>query len=240
MSQLQTQTYYDKFSLNYEDRRHAGYHAFLDDLESSIVARFGKNLKVLEVGCGTGLILDRLRPVTSQSAGIDLSFGMLGKSAERGLKVLQASATQLPFADNSFDVAYSFKVLAHVPDIKLAMSEMARVTKPGGYVIAEFYNKTSIRYLRWLLRKNRGKRLKTGIFEGDIFTRYDKTGEMESYMPVSMTKKAVKGVMVWSPGAFVYDIPVIRSLFKFLEKFMTFGFLNYFGGFQVLIYQKKS
>ena len=45
----------------------------------------------------------------------------------------------------SVDVAYSFKVLAHIPDIAGAMAEMARVVRPGGWVIAEFYNRRSLR-----------------------------------------------------------------------------------------------
>ena len=51
--------------------------------------------------------------------------------APRGLDVREASVTAIPFADASFDVTCSFKVLAHVPEIGRALAEMARVTRPG-------------------------------------------------------------------------------------------------------------
>src|SRR5687767_5318448 len=119
----------------------------LDDLEVDLVQRYGDGKEVLEVGCGTGLILGRARGFARRAVGIDLSAGMLAKAAGRGLEVVQGSATELPIATASVDVAYSFKVLAHVPDIHLAMSEMARVVRPGGWVLAEFYNTRSLRRL---------------------------------------------------------------------------------------------
>lgn len=239
MKQAETKDYYDKFSVTYEERRHKGYHAILDDLEAGIVLPYAEGKKALEVGCGTGLILQRLKEKAASVTGMDLSFGMLKKSHDRGFGAAQASATHLPFKDNSFDVTYSFKVLAHVPDIRQALHEMARVTKPGGYVIAEFYNMNSIRYLRWHLRRRFGKRLKTGIFEGDIFTRYDRPREMESYFPESLRKTGEKGVMVYSVGAFIYKVPVLGKTFEFLETKCA-GILNRWGGFQVMIYQKRN
>src|SRR5258706_342168 len=98
-----------------------------DDLEVEIVERYAAGKHTLEVGCGTGLILDRVARFASHARGIDLSGGMLAQAAQRGLSVLQASATELPIASASVDVAYSFKVLAHIPDIAGAMREMARV-----------------------------------------------------------------------------------------------------------------
>src|SRR4029077_18302752 len=100
---------------------------------------------ILECGCGTGLILERVARFARTAKAIDLSPRMLQAARERGLDVREASVTAIPFADRSFDVCCSFKVLAHVPDIGRALAEMARVTRPGGVVIAEFYNPVSIR-----------------------------------------------------------------------------------------------
>ena len=125
-SGLDNRTYYDEFSGWYERERQQPYHRMLDDLEVSLVERYGTGGDVLEVGCGTGLILDRVTSFARSAVGIDLSGGMLAKAHGRGLAVAQASATALPVASESVDVAYSFKVLAHIPDIKTAMAEMAR------------------------------------------------------------------------------------------------------------------
>src|SRR5690606_20208321 len=129
---LDNRAYYDDFAGWYERERHLPYHRMLDDLEVELVQRYGAGKDILEVGCGTGLILHRAAEVARSAIGIDLSGGMLAKAAARGLRVAQASATALPIADASVDVAYSFKVLAHIPDIEGALREMARVVRPGG------------------------------------------------------------------------------------------------------------
>src|SRR5512142_1404585 len=143
--------YYDSFSERYEAHRGTndpgGYHELLDHLEAEFVERFGRDRDVLEVGCGTGLILSRIATFTRSARGVDLSPGMLEKARARGLDVLEGSATELPFPDEQFDVTCSFKVLAHVPDISRALAEMARVTRPHGTIVAEFYNPHSIRGL---------------------------------------------------------------------------------------------
>src|SRR5690349_6611820 len=135
MARLDNRSYYDEFAGWYERERHLPYHRMLDDLEVELVERYGAGKDVLEVGCGTGLILGRTARFARRAAGIDLSGGMLARAAERGLSVAQASATELPIATASVDVAYSFKVLAHIPDIAAALREMARVVRPGGWVL---------------------------------------------------------------------------------------------------------
>src|ERR1700728_2483987 len=142
-----TRAYYDEFSVAYERHRHdpRGYHALLDGLEVELTERYGSGRDVLECGCGTGLLLERIARFARTAKGIDLSPGMLELARGRGLDVREGSVTQLPFDDASFDVTCSFKVLAHVPEIGKALAEMARVTRPGGAVIAEFYNPLSLR-----------------------------------------------------------------------------------------------
>ncbi len=133
-----TRAYYDEFAHRYEDRRDgrdpSGYHDMLDDLELGFLRRFAEGRDVLEVGCGTGLLLRRMAKFARSAKGVDLSPGMLERARARGLDVTEASATSLPFADASFDVACSFKVLAHVRDVQRALAEMARVVRPGGTI----------------------------------------------------------------------------------------------------------
>src|SRR3954463_5780087 len=167
--------YYDAFSADYERERGSndpgGYHELLDELEAGYVRRFGADRDVLEVGCGTGLVLLRIREFARRATGVDLSPGMLAKAQLRGLDVTLGSATELPFEDNTFDVACSFKVLAHVPEIEKALAEMARVTRPGGMVLAEFYNPYSLRGL--LKRFGPAGKIAQAANEHDVFTRFD-------------------------------------------------------------------
>lgn len=63
----------------------------------------------------------------------------LGRSPDpSSMRVLQMDATDLSFADASFDFAYSFTVLQYVDDPRRALGEIARVVRPGGGVYADF------------------------------------------------------------------------------------------------------
>src|ERR1041384_5315926 len=185
MSRLDNRAYYDDFAGWYERERHLPYHRMLDDLEVEIVQRYAAGKQALEVGCGTGLILERVAQFASAARGIDLSGGMLAKAAERGLHVAQASATELPIATASVDVAYSFKVLAHIPDIRGAMREMARVVRPGGYVLAEFYNARSLRRLVKAVKPP--TKVSEQTHDEHVYTRYDDAAAIRSYLPSELS-----------------------------------------------------
>jgi ubiquinone/menaquinone biosynthesis C-methylase UbiE len=215
MSRLDNRTYYDDFAGWYERERHLPYHRMLDDLEVEIVERYGAGKQVLEVGCGTGLILDRVARFAASARGIDLSAGMLAKAAERGLAVAQASATELPVADASVDVAYSFKVLAHVPDITAAMREMARVVRPGGFVIAEFYNARSLRRLVKALKPPSAVSHTT--HDEHVYTRYDDARAIRSYLPPELEWVTTRGIRVITPAAAVLRVPVLGSAVRWAE-----------------------
>jgi ubiquinone/menaquinone biosynthesis C-methylase UbiE len=136
-----TEQYYDEFSKVYDRRIGDPYHSFLDESEIELVFRYGKGKRVLECGCGTGLILEQVKKFALRASGIDLSSGMIENAKSRGLDVTKASVTDIPFPDASFDLSYSFKVLAHVPDIQKALSEMAKEVEAfkfkGGYMGTE-------------------------------------------------------------------------------------------------------
>src|SRR6188768_2187821 len=103
LADANSRAYYDEFSRTYEAKRGqrsaGGYHDLLDHLEAGYVARFGSGRDVLEVGCGTGLVLSRIREFAGTARGVDLSPGMLELAKARGLEVVEGSATSLPFAD---------------------------------------------------------------------------------------------------------------------------------------------
>lgn len=234
---MENRSYYDEFAGWYEKERGQGYHQMLDDLEVELVRRYCHGERALEVGCGTGLILSRVAEFAPQAVGIDLSAGMLARARDRGLAVAQASATELPCADDSFDVVFSFKVLAHIEQIHMAMNEMARVTRPGGYVLAEFYNPRSLRYLV--------KRLKTptavsaSTTDEAVYTRYDDAATIRSYLPPSLRFQTFRGVRIVTPVAAVHRVPGLRRLVRLAEHRLADAPLaRNLGGFLIAVAQK--
>jgi SAM-dependent methyltransferase len=93
--------------------------------------------RVLDAGCGTGWNLRTLTPLAG-GHGIDLNRTGLGCARRAGLtRLARASVTALPFHDATFDLVTSFDVLYALAgsDARRAMSEMARVLRPGGTLV---------------------------------------------------------------------------------------------------------
>lgn len=234
--QKQSQAYYDDFSTGYERPRGEGYHRMIDDLEMDVMLPLCGGKRVLEVGCGTGLILSRIATHASEAVGMDLSKGMLRSAHERGLSVAVASATELPFPDNSFDLVCSFKVLAHVPDIHKALAEITRVTKPGGRMALEFYNPWSVRYLAKRLAGPQP--ISDGRTEADVYTRWDSPLELPKLFPAGVQIEGMRGVRVFTPAAFVHRVPMLRDVLAIAERRAVDSPFRYFGGFLIVLARK--
>ncbi len=236
-SQKHNRDYYDEFSDWYEKERHDGYHALIDDLETDLLRDHVRDKRVLEVGCGTGLIMRRIEDIAKHPIGLDISPGMLRLAVERGLDVVQGDATALPFDDNTFDVVYSFKVLAHVQDIDQALREMVRVTKRGGKLVLEFYNKYSIRYLA--KRVGGPQKISQETHEGAVFTRWDTPLDLVRRLPENVRVVDWAGVRVVTPAAKAHKIPLVKNVLAKAEFAARDSMLKYFGGFLVVILEKE-
>lgn len=90
----------------------------------------------LDAGCGTGNNLLHLGR-RARATGVDFSEEALRFCKERGVAVARGSVLQLPFKDGGFDGVTSFDVIYHrwVSDDRAALSEMARVLRPGGLLL---------------------------------------------------------------------------------------------------------
>lgn len=235
-----TRAYYDEFATQYEAERRPnrpdGYHALIDDLEVDLVDRYGAGGDILECGCGTGLILERIARFARTAKAIDLSPGMLQAARARGLDVGEASVTAIPFADRSFDVCCSFKVLAHVPDIGRALAEMARVTRPGGVVIAEFYNPVSLRGA--IKRVAPAGRISKRTTESAVYTRFDPPWVVPRVLPPTLRIEAVRGVRIVTPTAGLIGTPVVGEWLRRVEWRLADTWASFFAGFYVAVLRK--
>jgi SAM-dependent methyltransferase len=92
---------------------------------------------LLDVGCGTGLVTERLLRPGLRVLGVDFSSGMTRLASERlcGGLVL-ADCRRLPFADGSLDAVSAVWLLHLLPDAAAVVAECARVLRPGGMFVA--------------------------------------------------------------------------------------------------------
>jgi ubiquinone biosynthesis O-methyltransferase len=115
-----------------------------DALEQDLVLELvgsPSGLRILDVGCGDGILALELSRRGAHATGVDVSERMIAaarKRAERhedtvGFEIGKAEA--LPFESDSFDVVVAITVLCFIEDAAGAMREMARVLKPGGRLI---------------------------------------------------------------------------------------------------------
>ncbi len=228
--------YYDAFSEGYDERRSRGYHKLIDDQAAELVLRVGRDRDVLEVGCGTGLILQRVATEADSATGIDLSPGMLEHARARGLDVKQGSATELPFNDASFDLAYSFKVLAHVPEFDVALSEMQRVVRPGGHLVFDIYNRRSLRYL---IKRLLGPMKTSGRFdEAAILTRFSTIEEVRADFPPNTSLARVNGIRTALAAPALLRVPVLAGALEAVEWRLMDTRLAPLAGFPVLTLRK--
>ena len=136
-------------------------HVPEQDVEKAVIALLGREATsdLLDVGTGTGRMLELLAPHIKRGVGIDQSPEMLALARE---KLASAGAThcqvrrgdlyRLPFADGDsergFDAAIFHQVLHYLDDPQAALREAARVLKPGGRVLIVDFAPHELEFLR--------------------------------------------------------------------------------------------
>jgi ubiquinone/menaquinone biosynthesis C-methylase UbiE len=139
--------YHDAAAKRYDikwgiDYGEVGRRQVLAKLAKALGHEPGRYERALEVGAGTGYFSLNLLSagVIGHATASDISAGMLARLAEtaRGLglpvSTVVADAERLPLPDDSFDLVLGHAVLHHLPDLAAALSEFARVLKPGGTI----------------------------------------------------------------------------------------------------------
>jgi ubiquinone/menaquinone biosynthesis C-methylase UbiE len=106
---------------------------------------------ILDLGCARGRFVKALSALGAKVVGVDRSWQLLRtapQNAAGGAFVL-STATQLPFLDSTFDGILCIEVIEHIPDLEAALSEIARVLKPGGRAIIIDKNPVGVGYHRF-------------------------------------------------------------------------------------------
>lgn len=223
--------YYDDYGTWYDKERfNTYYYSFINDIETGVVREYSVDKKTLEIGCGTGIILSQVSQFAQESWGIDLSSGMLKSAKKKNLNIKEANAINIPFDDEEFDVVYSFKVLAHIPNIQEVVAEVHRVLNINGVAILEFYNPISFKALANKI---------DGVTDDEVYIRYDLLSDIRELLKGKFDIIGIRGARIITPFSFILKIPILNKIVISLEHYLSKTFFNRISGYFIVIAEKK-
>lgn len=110
---------------------------FGQDRRLALIGRYADldNKRILDVGCGLGTYVRKLRAFSDEVYGVDIDADKVAQAKEELKHIYLAPAERLPFPDTFFDVVLLHEVLEHVDSDQEAVSEAYRVAKVGGRLV---------------------------------------------------------------------------------------------------------
>jgi ubiquinone/menaquinone biosynthesis C-methylase UbiE len=123
----------DVYDHHYDQPRGRFYHTHISNYIMHALPQGGK---LLDIGCGTGLFVERYIEAGGSAIGIDISRKMIEKARRRCTECDYTLGTgeKIPFYDNSFDAVSSLLVFSYIKDPEMMLNEAYRVLKPGGKI----------------------------------------------------------------------------------------------------------
>jgi ubiquinone/menaquinone biosynthesis C-methylase UbiE len=136
--------FFDRHAKNWDRKNHLGDPMKLRELVSTF--KIKKGAKVLDIGCGTGVLLSHLSKNVGEDGklfALDFSLKMLKmakqKNIAKNITYINADARDLPLADSSFDYITCFATFPHLDKKQKSLKEMRRVLKTKGKVFISHF-----------------------------------------------------------------------------------------------------
>jgi len=123
----------ERYDYHYDRSRGRSYH---NHLSEHLIKMLPDGGLILDIGCGTGLFVEKYKAVRGGAIGIDISRGMIQQARRRsnGTDFIVGKGESLPFASTSFDAIASLLAFSYIRDPEKMLNEAHRVLKPGGTI----------------------------------------------------------------------------------------------------------
>ncbi|WP_157084452.1 class I SAM-dependent DNA methyltransferase [Sediminimonas qiaohouensis] len=133
------QSYYDDWADSYDETLSEWQYRAPEDASDLLVPHLGDGARVLDVGCGTGLLASALRKRGGYTVdGIDISAASLHLAERRGdyARLIHHDLQDLPLPvkDNAYDAAASIGVLTYIEDAEALLRDLCRCVRTGGAI----------------------------------------------------------------------------------------------------------
>jgi|RhiMetdeSRZDD1v2_1073273.scaffolds.fasta_scaffold298892_1 ubiquinone/menaquinone biosynthesis C-methylase UbiE len=230
---------FNEMADEYDQLEDEWYPHLFRQIEKIIRIHFskGKGLTALDVGCGTGLQTFLLDALGYETTGIDIAAALIERALlksqrdDSAPRFVMASAVNIPFRDNSFDVVSCCgSTLSFIPQYPRALAEMGRVVQKKGHIILEVEQRWNLDLMWGFIDSVTGGRLgyeqslseawhdlfalpKEGIMLNYPFTRLD---EKVEYLPLrcfTLTELRQASEAVGLKILKIYGVHAITNLF---------------------------
>jgi len=209
---------------SYASWRESALGRITDSVEQDLILDLAgpvTGTRVLDVGCGDGVLALAFARRGAQVSGIDASPAMIAAARSRAERHAEhmnfevGEAEALPFEDKTFDVVVSITVLCFVEDAKIAVQEMKRVLKPGGRLVIGELGRYSI----WAAVRRLKGWLGSEVWKSARFRSPSELNRLAAQ--AGMIETSVTGAVFYPPEDFF-----ARLLWRFDKKigtWTTFG-----------------
>lgn len=221
---------YAKKYNNYLKKQGSPWGLYTHTSELAAIKKLTENIDlsgktIIDAGCGNGRLLSAY-PEAKIKIGIDTSLILLQAAKERepNFWFVCGQLEDMPFKDCVADFSISIRVFQHLRSPEDAFAEMARTTKPSGYVSLEVYNKFNLKelYKRFRMLKFMNKKWPWGL----DYDRYYSYREIEKWCRDNFVKPIKYSGAGWGIHFYLFELIQFRRFApQFLQKFVYNFFL---------------